>query len=203
VAALGVDLTRVTILAGAFGVGIGIGLQNVVANFVAGLVLLLEHRIHVGDAIEAGDLRGDVREIGFRATTVRTWTGAEVIVPNGKLAGDRVTNWTLSDRRSRVDVDIVVAYESAPPTVLDVLRRTGEAHPRALAMPAPLAVCTGFRDYGLGFELRVWAARFEEAEGIRSELIIAVHAALAAAGIEIARPQRAVFISAAGNGHGD
>jgi small-conductance mechanosensitive channel len=194
VSALGIDLTRVTILAGAFGLGVGIGLQNVVANFVAGLVLLLEHRIHVGDSIEAGDLRGEVRDIGFRASTIRTWTGAEVIVPNDKLTADRVTNWTLSDRRSRVDVKVTVAYASDPATVLDVLRKTGEAHPSALATPAPLALCTGFRDHGLGFELRVWTARFEEAEAVRSELTVAVHAALAAAGIAIALLTHAIQI---------
>jgi small-conductance mechanosensitive channel len=83
VAVLGVDLTRVTILAGAFGVGVGISLQNVVANFVAGLVLLLERRLHVGDSVQIGDLQGQVRQIGSRASTIRTWDGAEVIVPNG------------------------------------------------------------------------------------------------------------------------
>jgi small-conductance mechanosensitive channel len=194
VSSLGVDLTRVTILAGAFGVGIGIGLQNVVANFVAGLVLLLEHRIHVGDSIEAGDLRGEVREIGFRASTVRTWTGAEVIVPNDRLTGDRVTNWTLSDRRSRVDVKLTVSYAADPQEVLQVLRRIGEAQPRALPEPAPLAMCTGFRDDGLQLELRVWTGRVEEAELLRSELTIAVHAALAAAGIEIALPRHVLSI---------
>jgi potassium efflux system protein len=200
VAALGVDLTRVTILAGAFGLGIGIGLQNVVANFVAGLVLLLEQRIHVDDSIETGDLQGEVREIGFRASTIRTWTGAEVIVPNGKLTSDRVTNWTLSDRRSRVDVKVTVAYASEPPKVLDVLRKTGETHPRTLGEPAPLALCTGFRDNGLQFELRVWTARFEDAEVVRSELAMAVHAALAAARIEIALPQQDVHIRNTGGG---
>ena len=90
VSALGFDLTRVTILAGAFGVGMGIGLQNVVANFVAGLVLLVEHRIHVGDLIEMGDLQGEVQEIGLRASRIRTWTGSEVIVPNSMLTADRV-----------------------------------------------------------------------------------------------------------------
>ena len=194
VSSLGVDLTRVTILAGALGVGVGIGLQNVVANFVAGLVLLLEHRIHVGDSIEAGDLRGEVREIGFRASTVRTWTGAEVIVPNDRLTGDRVTNWTLSDRRSRVDVKLTVSYAADPQNVLRVLRRIGEANPRALAEPAPLALCTEFRDSGLQFELRVWTGRVEESEFLRSELTIAVHAALAAARVDIELPRHLVSI---------
>ena len=194
VSALGVDLTRVTILAGALGVGIGIGFQNVVANFVSGLVLLLEHRIHVGDSIETADLQGEVREIGFRASLVRTWAGAEVIVPNNRLTSERVTNWTLSDRRSRVTVSVTVAFSSDPQHVLDVLRKMGESHPRVLREPVPLALCTGFRDTGLHFELRVWTPRFEEAEIVRSELNIAVHAALAAERIMIAVPQREVHV---------
>jgi small-conductance mechanosensitive channel len=194
VSALGVDLTRVTILAGALGVGIGIGFQNVVANFVSGLVLLLEHRIHVGDSIETADLQGEVREIGFRASLIRTWAGAEVIVPNSRLTSERVTNWTLSDRRSRVTVSVTVAFTSSPPHVLDVLRKTGETHRRVLREPAPLALCTGFGDAGLRFELRVWTPRFEEAEIVRSELAMAVHAALAAARIMIAVPQREVHV---------
>lgn len=203
VSALGFDLTRVTILAGAFGVGMGIGLQNVVANFVAGLVLLVEHRIHVGDLIEMGDLQGEVQEIGLRASRIRSWTGSEVIVPNSKLTADRVTNWTLSDHRSRVDVNVTVAYASDPPQVVDVLRKTGETHPRALTEPAPRALCTGFRDNGLQFELRVWTARVEEAEVVRSELAMAVHAALAAARIEIALPQHDVHMrNAAGEAPG-
>ena len=194
VAALGFDLTRITILAGALGVGVGIGLQNVVANFVAGLILLLERRIHVGDSIETGDLQGEVREIGFRASTIRTWDGAEVIVPNGRLTSERVTNWTLSDRMRRVDLKVAVAYASDPLRVLDTLRETAKAYPKSLGKPAPLALCTGFLDSALNFELRVWTASFEESDLVRSELAVAMHAALAAAGIEIAFPQRDIYI---------
>ena len=188
VAALGFDLTRITILAGALGVGIGIGLQSVVASFVAGLILLLERRIHVGDAIETGDLQGEVREIGFRASTIRTYNGAEVIVPNGRLTSERVTNWTLTDRMRRVDLRVAVAYASDPALVLDALHAAAKAYPKALAQPAPVALCTGFRDSALNFELRVWTASFEESDLVRSDLAVAVHAALAAARIEIALP---------------
>ena len=197
VSALGVDLTRITILAGAFGVGIGIGQQNVVANFVAGVILLLEQRIHVGDSIETGDLQGEVREIGFRASTIRAWSGADVIVPNSRLTSERVTNWTLSDRRCRVDIDVTVAYTADTAAVVDVLRKTAESDARVLAAPRPLAVCTGFRDSGLSFQLRAWTADFPEADIVRSELVLAVSAALAAARIDIALPQRDVHISTA------
>ena len=191
VAALGVDLNRITILAGAFGVGIGIGLQSVVANFVAGLILLLERRIHVGDSVQIGDLQGQVREIGSRASTIRTWDGAEVIVPNGSLTSERVTNWTLSDRLRRVDLPIAVAYATDPERVLDILRTVARAHPKALSEPAPQALGTGFADGALNFELRVWTARFEEGDGVVSQLAVGVHAALIAAKVELSLPLRA------------
>jgi potassium-dependent mechanosensitive channel len=185
-AALGLDLTHITILAGAFGVGIGIGLQNVVANFVSGLILLLERRIHVGDAIETADLGGEVREISFRSTTIRTDDGADVIVPNGKLTGERVTNWTLHDRLRRVSVSVPVVYAADPARVLGILKDTAEAYPKTLAKPAPAALCTGFRDNAMNFELRVWIAGFEDSDLVRSDLAVALHTALAADGIEFA-----------------
>jgi potassium-dependent mechanosensitive channel len=192
IAAMGVDLTRITILAGAFGVGVGLGLQSAVANFVAGLILLLERRIQVGDSIQLGDLQGQVREIGSRASTIRTGHGAEVIVPNSTLTSERVTNWTLSDRLRRVDLAVRVAYASDPEQVLEILRAAGKANPKALADPAPDAVCTGFADAALNFQLRVWTARAEEGEAVLSQLAVAVHRALTAAKIDIPVPQREV-----------
>jgi small-conductance mechanosensitive channel len=193
VAALGLDLTRITILAGAFGLGAGIGLQGAVANFVSGLILLLEGRIRVGDSVQIDNLEGEVRDISSRATTIRTWEGAEVIVPNGRMTSENVTNWTLSDRSHRVDVRVAVTYASDPERVLEILGGVASAHPKVLAVPAPRALCTGFGDSGMTFELRAWIS-YEEFLGVRSELAIAVLAALTAAGIEIAVPERHVQI---------
>ena len=191
---LGVNLDRVTLVAGALGVGIGIGLQNAVANFVSGLILLLERRIHLGDSIQIGDLQGEVRQIGSRASTIRTWDGAEVIVPNASLTSERVTNWTLSDRSRRVTLPVRVAYTAGPELVMAMLRDIAKAHPKALADPSPVALCTGFGENGLNFEVRVWTARTEDAESLLSQLAVAVHGALTAAKIEIAFPQREVHI---------
>jgi small-conductance mechanosensitive channel len=193
VAALGIDLNRITILAGALGVGVGIGLQNVVANFVSGLILLLERRLQVGDSIQLGSLAGQIREIGSRASTIRTWDGAEVIVPNAILTSERVTNWTLSDRLRRVDLDVGVAYAADPQRVLEILRTVATAHPKTLPDPAPMALCTGFGDSALKFELRAWTG-LDDAESLLSDLAIAVHGALADAKIEIPFPQRDVHI---------
>jgi small-conductance mechanosensitive channel len=189
-AAAGFDLSRVTLLAGAFGVGIGFGLQNVVNNFVSGLILLFERPIQVGDTIEVQGLLGDVRRIGPRSSTVRTFDGAEVIVPNGMLISDQVINWTLSDRRRRVVVGVGVAYGTDPEQVLEILREVAQENETVQDDPAPLAIFMGFGDSSLDFELRCWIPRYEEGFSMRSQLWVAINRKLAEAGIEIPFPQR-------------
>jgi potassium efflux system protein len=191
-AALGVDLTKVTILAGAFGVGIGFGLQNVVNNFVSGVVVLFERRIDVGDTVQIGDVTGRMQQMGIRSCTVRTWEGAEVIVPNAMLISDKVTNWTLSDRRRRIDLAVGVAYGTAPERMLDLMLGVARAHPSVLADPAPAAVFRGFGDSALLFQLLCWTDRFELWIQIQSELAVALYGALREAGIEIPFPQHDV-----------
>ena len=160
-AALGVDLTKITILASALGVGIGFGLQNVVNNFVSGFVLLFERRIDVGDAVQIGDVSGRMQQMGIRACTVRTWEGAEVIVPNATLISDKVTNWTLSDRRRRIDLAVGVAYGTAPGRMIELLLTVARAHPQVLSEPAPSALFRGFGESALKFEVQCWTDRFE------------------------------------------
>src|SRR5207245_4078905 len=162
VGALGVDLNKFTVLAGAFGVGLGFGLQGVVNNCVSGLIVLVERPIHVGDAIQMSDLAGEVRRIGIRATTVRTWEGAEVIVPNASLVSEKLTNWTYSDRLRRMDLPVGVAYGSAPEKVLELLLAVAHAHPGVLAQPVPEALFMGFGESALYFELRAWTGRFNQ-----------------------------------------
>jgi small-conductance mechanosensitive channel len=190
--ALGMDLSKVTILAGAFGVGIGFGLQSVVNNFVSGLILLFERPIHVGDAIEAGDILGNVRRIGIRASTVRTWQGAEIIVPNAQLITQQLTNWTLSDRQRRIDLPLGVNYSAPPRKVIEMLETVARAHPLVLREPAPKAYFTGFGDSSINFELRAWTDQFDQWFQIRSELAVAVYDAGHAAGMSFPFPQREV-----------
>jgi potassium-dependent mechanosensitive channel len=191
-AALGVDLTKITILAGAFGVGIGFGLQNVVNNFVSGAIVLFERKINVGDAVQIGDVAGQVQQMGMRACTVRTWEGAEVIVPNASLTADKVTNWTLSDRLRRIDVAVRVAYGTAPGKALDVLLGVARAHPQVLTKPEAEVLFRAFGDSALLFEMRVWTDRFDLWMKIQSELTGSVYEALREAGIEIPFPQHEV-----------
>ncbi len=200
---LGLDLTRLTIVASAFGVGIGFGLQGVVNNFVSGLILLFERPIHVGDVIQVGDLSGEVRRIGIRASLLRTGQGAEIIVPNSQLISDRVTNWTLSDRHRRIDVQVGVNYGAPPQKVIELLAATAMAHPQVLRNPAPKVAFTGFGESALNFELQAWTDDFGQWGKIRSELAVAVHDAVLAAGMSFPVPQREVRLVRDGPGAGD
>ncbi len=196
IGAAGIDLSRFSLLAGAFGVGIGFGLQNVVNNFVSGLILLFERPVQTGDTIEVGALTGEVQRIGIRSSTVRTAEGADVIVPNASLISERVVNWTFSDRQRRVDVNVGVAYNTDPEKVVALLPSVGRTHAEVLAIPEPVALFTGFGESSLDFSLHVWT-RFEIHPRVRSELGIAVNTALRAAGIEIPYPQRDMNVKVA------
>ncbi len=190
IAAIGFDTSRFTIVAGALGVGIGFGLQNVVNNFVSGLILLFERPIQVGDAVELGQLSGEVRRIGIRSSTIRTWDGAEVIVPNGSLISDSVTNWTLSDRSKRIEIPVGVAYGTDPSEVVSLLTKTISQHPEIVALPPPNTLFVGFGDSSLNFLVRGWTAKYDRWVAIRSELMVAIDRALKDANMEIPFPQR-------------
>jgi small-conductance mechanosensitive channel len=189
---LGVDLTKVTVLVGAFGVGLGFGLQDVVNNFVCGMILLFERPIHVGDMIEIGNLLGEVRRIGIRASTVRTAQGADIVMPNSQFITANVTHWTLSDRLRRIDLPVGVNYSAPPQKVIEVLEAVALAHPKILRNPQPQVLFLGFGDSSINFELRAWTDQFSDWFNIRSELAVAVYDAVNAAGMSFPFPQREV-----------
>jgi potassium-dependent mechanosensitive channel len=191
----GVDLTRVTVLAGAFGVGIGFGLQSVVNNFVSGLILLFERPIHVGDMVEIGDLLGEVRRIGIRASTVRTLNGADIIVPNADLISKQVTNWTLGDKLRRIDLPVGVNYGATPDEVIKILEKVAQDHPDILKNPKPLALFIGYGDSSINFELRAWTERFTDWFNTRSDLAKGVYRAVLDAGMSFPFPQRDVHVT--------
>ena len=188
--AAGVDMGRFAIIGGALGVGVGFGLQNVVNNFVSGLILLFERPVKIGDRVEVADVTGIIERIGIRSSTVRTPDGAEVIVPNANLISDRVTNWTLSDRRRRIIVPIGVAYGIDPERVLELLLSVARGHQNIAAEPEPQALFTAHGESSLDFELRVWTEELNDWVRIRSDLSVAVNRALTEADIEIPFPQR-------------
>jgi small-conductance mechanosensitive channel len=193
IGAAGIDLSKFGLIAGALGVGIGFGLQNVVNNFVSGLILLFERPVQVGDTIEVGGLQGEVKRIGIRSSSIRTGEGADVIVPNAALIADRVVNWTFSDRTRRIDLEVGVAYGSDPGKVTAILLETARSQAEVLSLPEPVALFTRFAESALTFQVQVWC-RVELGGRVRSELGIALHDALRAAGIEIPFPQRDLHV---------
>ena len=185
VAALGLDMTKITILAGAFSVGVGLGLQTIFNNFVSGLILLFERPVNVGDLVQIDDASGIVEHIGIRASVIRRNDGSEIIVPNGKLISEQLVNWTLSSRQRSIELPIAVAQDSDPSRVIRLLERTAAAHPLVTSDPPPEALVVKLGPDSLGFELRAWTDRIEQWMQIRSELAIKISAALTAEKIAI------------------
>ncbi len=192
---LGVNLTQVTVLAGALGVGLGFGLQGIVHNFVSGLILLFERPIQVGDAVQVGSLQGWVRRIGIRASVVRTVQGAEIIVPNSQLTSEQVTNWTLSDQQRRIDLPVGLSYGVEPGRVMELLEGVARAHPRVLKYPPPQCLFLSYGDSSINFELRVWT-EYAIWIQVQSELTLAIYNAVYAAGMSFPFPQREVRLLA-------
>ena len=184
--ALGIDLTKVTILAGAFSVGIGFGLQNVINNFVSGLILLFERPIKVGDVIEVGGNVGEVSRIGIRASVIRTADGSEVIVPNGSLISSQVTNWTFSDLQRAVEISVSVIGGVDPQRVIELLKSTALAHSGVTKEPPPQVYVVNFSASAITFQLRAWTDRHQDWTQLRSDLSLAVNDALVREKIAIA-----------------
>lgn len=194
IGAAGVDLSSFALIFGALGVGIGFGLQNIVNDFISGLVLMFERPIQVGDIIQLDDLIGNVSDIGIRASTVKTFEGAEVIVPNGQLVSSRVVNWTLSDRTRRIDVLVGVKYGTSPSAVIDLLLETAANQEDVRSTPEPVALFKGFGESSLDFELRFWTNEFLNWRQVASDVTVDVNDALIEAGIEIPFPQRDLHV---------
>jgi len=191
-ASAGVELSRFNVLTGAFGLGIGLGLQTLVNNFASGLILKYERRINVGDAVElAGGaaVTGNVQKVGIRASIIATYDGAEVIVPNSALVTSQVTNWTLSSRTRRSGLSVGVAYGTPPQRVIELLVAAATSHPDVLAKPAPAAFFQGFGDSALNFQLYFWTT-IDVSGRAKSDVAVAVSEALDQAGIEVPYPQR-------------
>jgi len=191
---LGMDLTRVTVLVGALGVGIGFGMQSVVNNFLSGLILLFERPIHVGDAVELGAVQGVVRRIGIRASVVHTWQGADVIVPNSQLVTKQVTNWMLTDQLRRIDLPVGVNYGAVPEHVMALLETVARAHPQVLPEPPPQAFFMGYGDSAINFTLFAWPDHFNHWAQVKSDLTTSIYEAVSAAGMSFPLPQREVRV---------
>ncbi|MEO1574996.1 MAG: mechanosensitive ion channel domain-containing protein, partial [Pseudomonadota bacterium] len=189
----GVNLRGFAIVLGALGVGIGFGLQNIVNNFVSGLILLFERPIKSGDFVSVGDVEGIVKRIRIRSTEIESLDRRNIIVPNSELIATQVTNWVLHDPFGRLTLNIGVAYGSDTERVRDLLESVATEHPEVITKgpaPPPRALFMGFGDSALDFELRVWIRNIEKRFGVTSDLNFAIDRAFRDHAIEIPFPQR-------------
>jgi len=198
--AIGIKMDKFGFMAGALGVGIGFGLQNVVLNFIAGLILSFEQPIHVGDVIEVDQDMGRVMEIGVRASKIMTWNGSEVIIPNGILISKRVINWTLTDEKRRLVIPIRTAFDATPKNVIEILKTVAAKHPNTLDFPAPMAMFNGYGSSSLDFTLYCWV-EFNVGLITKSDIAVSAHEALAEAGIPVPLPVQKIQIDKKGDEH--
>ena len=185
-AALGVDMTKFTILAGAFSVGVGFGLQNVINNFVSGLIVLFERPIKVGDVIQVGDAIGSVKKIGIRASVVHAQDGSDIIVPNGTLISSQVTNWTFSDRLRAISAQIQIPRHVDQRAAGELLKQSANETLGVVKNPAPQAFITTLGSKTLTLELRAWTDQYEDWMKIQSDLWAAINRKLENQNIELA-----------------
>ncbi|HGG59319.1 MAG TPA: mechanosensitive ion channel [Gammaproteobacteria bacterium] len=193
----GVNFQNLAIVAGALSVGIGFGLQNIVNNFVSGLILLFERPIRRGDWIVVGDTEGHVKDISIRSTTIQTFDRADVIVPNSELISNQVTNWVLSNTIGRLRIPIGVAYGSDLDQVMTLLEKVAHDHPDVISDSERFPIRVLFREFGdsaLLFELRCFARNIDDRLIIQSALNLAIDREFRKAGIEIPFPQRVVYL---------
>lgn len=195
---MGFDLTSVTVLAGAVGVGLGFGLQNIFNNFFSGLILLLEQPIKINDVAKIGDLIGTVKEVGIRATLVETFDGAEVIVPNADFISKTVLNWTKSNRRRRMEIDVGVEYGTDTDTVIRILDEAAADSEYVSDDPKSFAVFTGFGDSSLNFRLYAWLTDLSDRLVAASKIRQTILQGLAAESITVPFPQRDVRVVLSG-----
>jgi small-conductance mechanosensitive channel len=191
---IGIDLTGLAVIVGFLSVGIGFGLQNITSNFVAGVILLLERPIKVGDRIMVGNQEGDVVEINMRSTTIRTLNNVAVIVPNSEFVSSKLENWSYGDETVRVDVNVGVSYESDLETVIRSLREVAAEHPEVLKNPAPDVLHTGFGDSAWNMRLRIWLEDSQRHLEVHSEINCAIVRKFQQHGIEIPFPQRDLHV---------
>lgn len=192
---VGIDLSTLTVIAGALSVGIGFGLQTITNNLISGLIILFERPIKVGDRILVDGVDGDVVEISIRATTVRTSDNIAIIVPNSQFISSTVTNWSHTDRVVRFRIPVGVSYDADVDRVREVLLGVAAAHPGVLDDPAPAVTFEAFGDSSLNFELGLWTTEFVgRPRLLRSEINFAIWRAFKENNIEIPFPQRDLHV---------
>ncbi|QCK14213.1 DUF3772 domain-containing protein [Mangrovivirga cuniculi] len=189
---IGIDFSKIALIAGALSVGIGFGLQSIVSNFVSGLILLFERPIKIGDWIVVNSGQGYVKHIGARATQVQTFDQSTIVIPNSELISNSLTNWFYNNRRGRVIVPVGVAYSSDPEKVKNILIEAASEHPAVLKIPPISVYWSDFADSSLNFEVRAFIKNYDDVLSVKTDIRFAIFSKFKKAGITIPFPQRDV-----------
>ncbi|MEL6535833.1 MAG: mechanosensitive ion channel domain-containing protein [Bacteroidota bacterium] len=191
----GIDLSTLSILAGALGIGIGFGLQNIANNFISGVIILLENPIKVGDRIEVGEVQGNVTEIRARSTIVNTNDNIDIIVPNSAFIDGQVINWSLNDRQVRIKLPFGVSYSEKPARIQQLILELVDDMDGVMEDPGPEVWFVGYGDSSIDFELVFWTRKYiERPNVIKSKLYYAIFEKFDQENIEIPFPQRDIHI---------
>ena len=185
VAASGVPVDKITIVLGALGVGIGLGLQNIVNNFVSGIILIFDRPLQIGDSVEVGDKAGRVREIGLRSSTLLTQDGAEVIIPNGDILSQQIVNWTLSNNQVRLDMELSVSGSKDMEIVSSAVKEAIYSSKFLLESREPQILFTKVNEDGFGLKAYFWCTDVFKSEEAKSEVLLLLHEKLKAANLRI------------------
>lgn len=185
VAASGVPVDKITIVLGALGVGIGLGLQNIVNNFVSGIILIFDRPLQIGDVVEIGDKSGRVREIGLRSSTLLTGDGAEVIIPNGDVLSQQITNWTLSNNQQRLHMDLTVKGNNDMELITNTVKKAILASGFVFENREPSVLFTKVYDDGFDLKVYFWCIDVNKANEARSAVMLMLYQALKAEGIKL------------------
>ncbi len=191
---LGLQWSSMKWIVGGLSVGIGFGLQEIIANFISGLIILFERPVRIGDYVTIGDQSGKVSRIQIRATTLTNLDNLEIVIPNKELITGRVTNWTLTTGMTRLAIPVGIAYGTDTKRAHDVMLETAKSNPNVLKTPEPKVLFMGFGDSALDFEVRVYLANFDSRVPMRHEMHMQLNEALSQAGITIPFPQRDLHI---------
>jgi small-conductance mechanosensitive channel len=186
---IGINLTGLAVIFGLLSVGIGFGLQNVTSNFIAGLILLFERPVAVGDRVTVGDAEGDVIEINIRSTTIRTVNNIDIIVPNSEFISEKVINWSHGEKKIRLDINVGVSYDSDLDTVLRCLKEVADENSHVLKSPVPAVNFIEFGDSSWNMQLRCWIADPKQHPLIRSEINCDIVRKFRENNVEIPYPQ--------------
>jgi len=190
----GIPTDRLTVIIGALGVGIGFGLQTLVNNLVSGLIIAFEKPVNIDDIIEISGQTGTMKSIGIRSSVVTTWDGADIIIPNGDILSQHMTNWTMGSSKRRYEITVGVAYGTNLKLARTLLQEILDQHSLILKKPEPLIWVTQFGESSIDFVIKFWVPHFNYGNDVKSDLIIEIDEIFKLNDIVIPFPQQDIYI---------